>query len=122
MKRVSSVLAFSVTVLSTCGLLASEYTCKGNRVEKGGSTKYTLRTYGSDVCVEKSGSTKGCAKQRGSAYYVEVSGSTKAKIENGRIYKSGLTWIRISEVKKTYDCPDIPAATLWVLDQLGYLR
>lgn len=100
---------------------AAEYTCKSNRVEKSGSTKYTVRTSGSDYTIEKSGSTKGVAKKRGSKYHVEVSGSTQATIENGKIYKSGSSWGTVSEAQRKYDCPDIVAATLWVLDKNGKL-
>lgn len=100
---------------------AGEYTCKGDRVEKSGSTKYKVRKSGSDIYIEKSGSTRGKAVKRNSKYYVEVSGSTKATIENGKIYKSGSTWASVDEAKRKFDCEDTVAATLWVLDKLGKL-
>ena len=80
-----------------------------------------MRTSGSDYTIEKSGSTKGKARKSGSKYTVEVSGSTKATIENGKIYKSGSSWATVSEAQRKYDCPDVVAATLWVLDKLGQL-
>lgn len=101
--------------------LAADYKCNGNRVEKSGSTKYTVRTSGSDYTIEKSGSTKGKAVKRGSKYAVEVSGSTQATIENGKIYKSGSTWASVSDAQRVYDCPDVIAATLWVLEKKGKL-
>ncbi|MEQ9502133.1 MAG: hypothetical protein RIT81_35005 [Deltaproteobacteria bacterium] len=117
----ATAIAF-VTVFVLAGTAeAAEYKCKGNRVEKSGSTKYTVRTSGSDYKIEKSGSTKGVAKKRGSKYAVEVSGSTQATIEKGKIYKSGSTWGTVSEAQRKYDCPDIVAATLWVLDKKGKL-
>lgn len=118
------ILLSSVVAMSLCAALpasASEYRCSGNRVEKSGSTKYTIRSSGSSYTIEKSGSTVGQAVQRGSKYYVEVSGSTVATIENGKIEKSGSSWGTVSEAQRTYDCPDIVAATLWVLDKAGKL-
>jgi hypothetical protein len=100
---------------------AAEYKCRGDYVEKSGSTKYKVRRSGSDFYIEKSGSTRGKAVKRGSKYYVEVSGSTKATIENGKIYRSGSTWASVSDAKRTYDCPDNVAATLWVLSKVGQL-
>jgi PAS domain S-box-containing protein len=75
----------------------------------------------SDFTIEKSGSTVGKAIKRGDRYYVEVSGSTQATIEDGRIYKSGSTWASVEDAQRIYDCPDIVAATLWVLQQKGKL-
>ena len=112
---VGLVLAFGAPAL------AAEYKCNGNRVEKSGSTQYTVRTSGSDYTIEKSGSTKGKAVKRGSKYAVEVSGSTQATIENGKIYKSGSTWASVNDAQRVYDCPDVVAATLWVLQQKGKL-
>jgi len=115
---VAAVLALAVAGIAAPAE-AGDYTCKGDRVEKSGSTKYTIRTSGSDFYVEKSGSTKGKAVKRGSKYHVEVSGSTKATIENGKIYKSGSTWATVDEARRTFDCDDTVAATLWVLMKLG---
>jgi len=99
--------------------LAAEYKCKGDSVEKSGSTQYKIRRSGTDFTVEKSGSTKGTCKKSGSKYVIEVSGSTKATIENGKIYKSGSTWATVSEAQRTFECPDNEAATLWVLQKIG---
>jgi hypothetical protein len=101
--------------------IAAEYVCKGDSVEKSGSTHYKVRTSGADYTIEKSGSTKGKAQKSGDKYTVEVSGSTIATIEHGKIYKSGATWASVSDAQKKYDCPDVIAATLWVLDQSGKL-
>ncbi len=100
---------------------AADFVCKGDRVEKSGSTKYKVRTSGSDYTIEKSGSTKGKAVRRSSKYAVEVSGSTVATIENGKIYKSGSTWATVDEARRMFDCPDVVAATLWVLTKAGKL-
>lgn len=113
--------ASAALALISAPAFAADYKCKGNRVEKSGSTKYTIRTSGSDYTIEKSGSTRGKAVKRGSKYYVEVSGSTQATIENGKIYKSGSTWASVSDAQRTWDCPDVVAATLWVLDRNGKL-
>jgi hypothetical protein len=100
---------------------AADYKCSGDRVEKSGSTQYTVRTSGSDITIEKSGSTKGKAVKRGSKYYVEVSGSTVATFENGKIEKSGSSWATVSDAQRDYDCPGDVAATLWVLAKSGNL-
>jgi len=107
--------------LASAPVLAADYKCSGNRVEKGGSTQYTVRTSGSDITIEKGGGTRGKAVKRGSTYAVEVGGSTQATIENGKIYKGGSTWASVSDAQRVYDCPDLVAATLWVLDQKGQL-
>jgi hypothetical protein len=111
----AAALAFAVPSF------AADYKCNGNRVEKGGSTQYTYRTSGSDYAIEKGGSTKGNAVKRGSNYAVEVGGSTQATIETGKILKGGSTWASVSDAQREYDCPDIIAATLWVLAKNGKL-
>lgn len=111
----------ALALLLATPAMAADYKCNGNRVEKSGSTHYTVRTSGSDITIEKSGSTKGKAVKRGSKYYVEVSGSTQATFENGRIEKSGSSWGTVSEAQRMFDCPDEVAATLWVLTKLGKL-
>ena len=122
MKKFVVTIAVTLATLALAGSAsAAEYKCKGDSVEKSGSTKYKVRTSGSDFSIEKSGSTKGKAVKRGSKYAVEVSGSTQATIENGKIYKSGSTWASVSDAQRKYDCPDVVAATLWVLDQKGKL-
>ncbi len=119
MKKMSLLLA--VLTLAPVPAFAADYTCKGNRVEKGGTTQYTVRTSGSDIAIEKGGGTRGKAIKRGGGYSVEVGGSTLATIENGRIYKGGSTWSSVGEAQRVYDCPDLVAATLWVLQQQGQL-
>lgn len=100
---------------------AADYVCKGDSVEKGGSTQYKIRSSGADYTIEKGGSTKGHAKKSGSKYTVEVGGSTQATIENGKIYKGGSTWASVDDAQKMFDCPDTVAATLWVLTKLDKL-
>lgn len=118
------ILVLTLSLAATTFALdasAADYKCKGDSVEKSGSTQYKVRTSGSDYTIEKSGSTKGKAVKRGSKYSVEVSGSTVATIEGGKIYKSGATWAKVDDAQRKYDCPDVVAATLWVLDQAGKL-
>jgi hypothetical protein len=121
MKPLAMLFAFSLLTGLSFSASAADYVCKGDSVEKSGSTHFKVRTSGSDYTVEKSGSTKGKAVKRGNKYEVEVSGSTKASIENGKIYKSGSTWASVSDAQRVFDCPDIVAATLWVLMQTGQL-
>lgn len=125
MKTVLALLA-SVTLTAAfagpfAAPAAADYKCKDNRVEKGGSTQFTVRRSGGDLTIEKGGSTKGKAVQRGSKLAVEVGGSTKATIENGKIYKGGSTWASVSDAQRQFDCDPGVAATLWVLFQLGVL-
>ena len=121
MRVFTSVLFVATLCVFATPSHAADYKCKGDSVEKSGSTKYKVRTSGSDFTIEKSGSTKGKAVKSGSKYRVEVSGSTLATIENGKIYKSGSTWAKVSDAQKVYDCPDTVAATLYVLDKMGKL-
>ncbi len=101
---------------------ASEFQCKGDSVEKSGSTHYKIRSSGADYTIEKSGSTKGYAKKSGDKYVIEASGSTLATVEGGKIYKSGSTWASVSDAQRVYDCPDAVAAALWVLEKMGKLN
>jgi hypothetical protein len=118
-KKMSMLLA--ALSLASAPAFAADYKCNGNRVEKGGSTQYTVRTSGADITIEKGGGTRGKAVKRGGNYAVEVGGSTQATIENGKILKGGSSWSSVSEAQRVYDCPDVVAATLWVLDQQGQL-
>ena len=120
MKRLASVLVVG-SLLTAGSAFAADYKCKGDSVEKSGSTIYPVRTSGSDYTIEKSGSTKGKAVKSGSKYSVEASGSTLATVENGKIYKSGSTWASVSDAQRVYDCPDVVAAALWVLEKSGKL-
>jgi hypothetical protein len=113
--------ALVVAVMFAVPAFAADYKCSGDRVEKGGSTQYTVRTSGSDITIEKGGSTKGKAVKRGSKYAVEVGGSTVATFENGKIEKGGSSWATVSEAQREYDCPGDVAATLWVLAKSGKL-
>ncbi|XXF81478.1 hypothetical protein P2318_17485 [Myxococcaceae bacterium GXIMD 01537] len=120
MKALTSIAA-AATLLATAPALAADYKCNGSRVEQSGLTRYSVRTSGSDIAIEKSGITRGRAIKRGNHYSVEVSGITQATIENGKIYKSGVTWGTVSEAQRVFDCPDTVAATLWVLERAGKL-
>lgn len=100
---------------------AADYKCQNDRVEKGGSTQFTVRRSGGDITIEKGGSTKGKAVQRGSKLSVEVGGSTKATIENGKILKGGSSWASVSDAQRQFNCDGNVAATLWVLFQIGVL-
>jgi hypothetical protein len=116
------VISLAVLALSARPAAAGpDYVCKSDRVEKGGSTQFTVRRSGSDITIEKGGSSKGTAVKRGDKYHVEVGGSTKATIENGKIEKGGSSWSTASEAQKKFDCDDTVAATLWVLFQIGVL-
>jgi hypothetical protein len=116
-------LAFTagLTASATSALASPDYVCKGDNVEKGSSTQFTIRRSGSDFTIEKGGSTKGNAVKRGSKLYVEVGGSTKATIENGKIEKGGSSWATASDAQRQFDCDPNIAATLWVLFQIGVL-
>jgi hypothetical protein len=110
-----------ITFLTGTAAAGPDYKCKDNRVEKGGSTQFTIRRSGSEITIEKGGSTKAKTVQRGSKMVVEVGGSTKAEIENGKIYKGGSTWASVSDAQRQFECDDTVAASLWVLFQLGVL-
>ena len=115
----SFALAALVSLSLSPAALAAEFKCKGDSVEKGGSTHFKLRRDGADLTVEKGGSTKGRAKKSGSKHTVEVGGSTKATIENGKISKGGASWSTVADAQKVFDCDATAAATLWVLREIG---
>jgi len=114
-------LVAAVVVALAVPAFAADYKCSGDRVEKGGSTQFNVRTSGSDITIEKGGSTKGKAVKRGSKYYVEVGGSTVATFENGKIEKGGSSWASVSDAQREFDCSGDVAATLWVLMKNGNL-
>lgn len=114
-------LSFAALLLTATTATAGEYVCKGESVEKSGSTIYTVRSSGGDYTVEKSGSTVGKSVKSDKRYHVEVSGSTIATIDNGKIEKSGSTWATVEDAQKVFDCPGVIAATLWVLQKSGKL-
>jgi hypothetical protein len=114
------VLTVAFVVALAAPAVAGPTKCKDDRVEKSGSTQFTIRRSGSDLTIEKR-STKAKVVSRGSKMVVEVSGSTKAEIENGKIYKSGSTWGSISDAQREFDCDGTVAASLWVLFKLGVL-
>jgi hypothetical protein len=122
-KSIAASFAFAALLLGATATSASagDYVCKGESVEKSGSTIYTVRSSGGDYTVEKSGSTLGKAVKGDKRYSVEVSGDTLAVIREGKIEKSGSTWATVDEAKKVFDCPDVVAATLWVLQKSGKL-
>lgn len=100
---------------------AGDYVCKGDRVEKGGSTQFVVKRDGRDLSIEKASSTVARAVQRNSKLHVEVAGSTKATIENGKIEKGGSSWGTVDDAQKQFECDGNVAATLWVLFQIGLL-
>jgi len=114
-------IAFSLALLSSTANASPDYQCKGDRVEKGSLTKFTIRRSGNDFAIEKNGSTVGNGVMRGSKRAVEVNGSTKATIENGKIEKSGSSWGSVSDAQRQFECEGDVAATLWVLFKLGIL-
>lgn len=110
-----------LVALTTPAAAGPDYVCKSDRVEKGGSTQFTIRRSGDNITIEKGGSTKGVAVRRGSKLSIEVGGSTKATIENGKIEKGGSSWSTTSDAQRQFDCDGNVAGTLWVLFQIGVL-
>jgi len=116
-----TLLAASLLLAALVTPAAADYKCKDNRVEKGGSTQFTVRRSGGDLTIEKGGSTKGKAVRRGDKLVVEVGGSTKATIEGGKITKNNSSWGTVSDAQREFDCDGEVAATLWVLFKIGVL-
>jgi hypothetical protein len=115
-------LVLVAALLAVATPVYADYKCSSDRVEKSGSTQFTIRRgSGDNLTIEKGGSTKGKLVQRGSRLEVEVGGSTKATIENGKILKSGSSWASVSDAQRKFDCDGNVAATLWVLFEIGVL-
>jgi hypothetical protein len=118
---IRTTLAPIALLLALASPATADYKCAGDRVEKGGSTQFTVRRSGDDLAIEKGGSTQGRAVKRGSKLHVEVGGSTKATIENGKIEKGGSSWGTVDEARRQFQCDGDVAATLWVLFKIGVL-
>lgn len=111
-----------VLMLSSVSAFAADFRCSSGRVEKGSSTMYTYRASSSEIVIEKASFTRGKAVKRGTRWYVEVQGSTVGAFEKGRIdTPGGSTWAKVEEARRTFDCTDDVAATLWILKQKGAL-
>ena len=122
MARIALLFILGATLTAAAlPAFASEYKCSGDRVERGGLTKYRVRWSGNDFTIEKGGLTKGKAVRRNNKYFVEISGLTEATIENDKIYRGGSTWASVDDAREIYDCGSNIAAALWVLDNLGAL-
>lgn len=120
MKKLSKGLVMLCLVSGP--VLAADYKCAGNRVERGGVPQYTVRGGGSELVIEQDGHARGRAVRRGGGYVIEGgSGGLLALFENGRISRNGQPWAAIKEAQGVYDCPDLVAATLWVLERSGEL-
>jgi hypothetical protein len=101
------------------GAFAAESKCTGNRVERGGSTQYTVRRSGEEMRIERLGATRGRAVRHAQEHVITVDGQTLATLRDGHIYRDGARWASVGEAQRVYDCPDLIAATLWVLDRAG---
>lgn len=101
------------------GAVAAESKCTGNRVERGGSTQYTVRRSGEEMSIERQGATRGRAVKRDQVHTITVDGQTLATLQDGHIYRDGARWASVGDAQRVYDCPDLIAATLWVLDRAG---
>ncbi|MBM7112760.1 hypothetical protein [Archangium primigenium] len=108
-----------VGMLLAGSALGAESKCAGNRVERKGSTEYTVRRAGEAISIERLGNTRGRVIQQASGHSIEVDGDTVATIQDGHIYRAGARWASLNEAQRVYDCPDPIAATLWVLERLG---
>jgi hypothetical protein len=120
MTKLLTICTF-LTLAASPAVAGPDYKCQGDRVEKGGSTQFTIRRSGADLSIEKGGSTKARTVKRGGKMVVEVGGSTKAEIENGKISKGGSSWSTVSDAQRQFDCGGDVAASLWVLFKLGVL-
>jgi len=99
--------------------VAAETKCAGNRVERGGSTQYTVRSSGEAITIERMGDTRGRAVKQSRGHSIEVGGDTVATLQDGHIYRGETRWASVDEAQRVYDCPDPIAATLWVLERTG---
>ena len=101
------------------GAGAADSKCTGNRVERGGSTQYTVRRSGAETIIERLGNAHGRVVEQAQGHAITVDGQTVATLYEGHIYRQGSRWASVGEAQRVYDCPDLIAATLWVLDRTG---
>ena len=123
MTNLARILVFIVS-LALCGsAAAAEYRCNGDRVQKGASTRYTVRKLAEGFSIEKGGATIGVTKKKADEeFMIKVGKRIKATFDIRRVYKSdGATWALVSDTQREFDCPGPVAATLWVLQEIGKL-
>lgn len=124
LRRVLAPFTALVTLLALEGAAsAADFVCKGERIEKSGSTWGYARSAGSDHRIEKGSSSIGWARNRGSKWAVETfGGSTLGWLNGSRIeHFNGSTWASLDDARRLADCPDPVAAALWVLQATGRL-
>ena len=97
----------------------TEFICKGERIEKRGSTWGYARSIASGFRIEKDSGTIGWVKKAGSYWRIEsLAGSTIGWFRDSRIETpGGSTWMKLSDIEKLADCPVPITSGLWVLLQ-----
>lgn len=114
------VMALALIASAAVPAVASpDYKCKGDRVENGGSTHFTIRHSGGACTIERGGSTTAKVVSRGGKFSIEVGGSTKATIDGNRIENSGSSWGAVSDAQREFDCDGPVAGSLWAQFTLG---
>jgi hypothetical protein len=125
MKRLGVVLVLvgACFVASSSPAVAADYQCKGDRIEKSGSTWGYAKDSNGDYRIEKGGSSIGWAKKAGSDWRIETfGGSTLGWLKSGRIESAGGSTITSIDTAKSFcDCPEPIAAALYILNREGRL-
>ena len=101
-------------------VLAAEFECKGERIERNGSTWGYAKNYsGSDYRIEKGSYTIAFVKKQGSKWRIEDTAKTTLGWLNGSTIEkpNGSSWTSLSTAKSLCKGPDEIAAALWVLKQ-----
>ena len=113
-------LILLVTVFHLNGVLAADFKCKGERIEKTGSIWGYARQSGADFRIEKGSSTIGWVKNAGDYWRVETpAGATLAWLKEARIETpGGSTWVTLNAIEDLAECPIPVTAGLWVLIQV----
>ncbi|HEX7715580.1 MAG TPA: hypothetical protein VF531_16290 [Bacillota bacterium] len=118
------VVIFLIFTLVISGMvLAADYKCIGDRIEKSGSTWGYAKISGSDYRIEKGSSTIAFVKSRSGKWAIEDAGNNTLGWLNGSSIETtnGSTWASLSDAKSFCDGPDPVAAAMWVLNKTGKL-
>jgi len=114
------VICLLLLMVITGIVFAAEFECKGDRIERNGSTwGYAKKYSSSDYRIEKGSYTIAFVKKQGSKWRIEDTGNNTLGWLNGNTIEkvNGYSWTSLSTAKSLCNGPDQIAAAIWVLKQ-----
>src|SRR5690554_1420201 len=121
MKKSRLIVIYLLLLMVITGIVfAAEFECKGDRIERNGSTWGYAKNYSSsDYRIEKGSYTIAFVKKQGSKWKIEdTAKNTLGRLNGNTIEKpNGYSWTSLSTAKSLCNGPDEIAAAIWVLKQ-----